>query len=115
MSAMDTANTIVTSLFGVGGAGVLVKLWLDKRKPALERQQVLADAAGTNVTSSLAIAAEARAIASDARGIATAAAEEARRYRTGYVRHRRWAVDLVEDWPDVRLSPTPPDLPAEVD
>lgn len=114
MSTIDTANAIVTSLFGVGGVGVAIKIILDKRKPALERNKVLVDAAGSNVTSSLAIAAEARAIATEARTTAEEAKSEARRYRTGYIEHRRWAVDLVHQWPTARQSTIPPTLPDEV-
>lgn len=114
MTAIETASAVATSLFGVGGLGVAIKWWLDKRKPALERNKVLADAAGSNVTSSLAIAAEWRAMANEATDQRDVARASAERYRVGYVAHRRVLVDLVEHWPAARQSPAPPDLPDEV-
>lgn len=122
MSALETAEGLLTGLFGVGGVGLLIKAAIDKRKSPLERTQVLADAADTNVNSALAIAARAaedaaaaRAMASEANTRSSLMEAEVLRLRSALNALRDWAYYVVRNWDELRQHPTPPALPPEAE
>lgn len=114
MTALDAANAAAIAVFGSGGLGVLIKWMLDRRKPKIDRTQILSTASSENVSAALAIAAEARAIASEANSRSTLLEGELRRVKSALYSLQEWAYYVVRNWDEVRQHHKPPELPPEI-
>lgn len=123
---------VATIVLGGGGTVSIIRLFLERRKPALDARAVEVATAGDSVGMSLELAttameqmrdfrnqfkelqdemSETTQRAKDAERRAERAEERATHAERGLELFFVWAEHLIQNWAEVRLSETPPKLP----
>lgn len=111
-------SAVFTFITG-GGLVAMVRLWQDRRKPAVDVRAVEVATQGDQVSMSVELAAAAMAQVKDmAEQLKTVRAESAEASRVAHVAEQvatdlsTWAHNIVQNWATIRLRETPPELPA---